>query len=153
LAAAGAAGSWVCTYRHERTGEVLTVILLCGRPGPMSVHRPEHCYRGAGYDIVSPAVRPSLELSDGTSAEFWTAVFSKPGPGGPSRAGSPWAGARGRARRAPGRPPPGFPPPPPVVKVVWPPPLAPPRGAARRGARRGLPAPAAARTGQGLGPP
>src|SRR6516164_3650916 len=41
LARAGAIGSWSRSYRNDASGDVLTVILLCGRAGPMSVHRPE----------------------------------------------------------------------------------------------------------------
>ncbi len=36
-------------YVHRRTGTIVTVLLLCGRPGPISVHTPEICYVGAGY--------------------------------------------------------------------------------------------------------
>src|SRR4051812_24487116 len=49
LAASGAAGYWMERFTHRRTGAVVTLVLLCGRPGPLSVHRPEYCYRGAGF--------------------------------------------------------------------------------------------------------
>src|SRR5437764_357191 len=55
LVNAGAEGSWARRFTHRRTGEVLMVILLCGRAGRMSVHRPEHCYRSAGYEMDAPA--------------------------------------------------------------------------------------------------
>src|SRR5437870_1212645 len=35
-------------YVHQRTGAALTVLLVCGRPGPTCVHSPDVCYRGAG---------------------------------------------------------------------------------------------------------
>jgi hypothetical protein len=112
LALAGAVGSWVRTYRHAGSKEVLTVILLCGRAGPMSVHRPEHCYRGAGYDVVSPTTQTSLETLFGPAggpggaapAEFRTAVFSKPGPDGPSSLRILWSWYTGRAWQAPDSP-------------------------------------------------
>jgi hypothetical protein len=36
-------------YLHRRTGTIISVLLVCGRPGPISVHTPEVCYTGAGY--------------------------------------------------------------------------------------------------------
>src|SRR4051794_5474355 len=54
LEMAGAKGWWVRRFTDERTGTSLLVILLCGRAGPLSVHKPETCYAGAGYDLSSP---------------------------------------------------------------------------------------------------
>jgi hypothetical protein len=79
LASAGAVGSWVRSYRHEGSGETLTILLLCGNGGPMSVHRPEHCYRAAGYDMTSAITPFTLKSEAGVPlAEFRTATFSKP---------------------------------------------------------------------------
>src|SRR5262245_29906799 len=36
-------------YVNRRTGSVVSVALLCGRAGPISVHTPEVCYAGAGF--------------------------------------------------------------------------------------------------------
>src|SRR4051794_23502366 len=58
FAMAGARGYWTRTYTNERTGESVLVILMCGRAGRMSVHTPEVCYRGAGFDLAdTPAPR------------------------------------------------------------------------------------------------
>lgn len=75
LAAAGAQGSWVRRYTDERTGASVQIILLCGRPGPMSVHRPEHCYRGAGYDMLADPVHCTIPGE--RPAECWTTRFRK----------------------------------------------------------------------------
>jgi hypothetical protein len=83
LALAGARGSWVRYFTHRGTGEVVTVILLCGRPGPMSVHRPEHCYRCAGYEMVQDAEHCTVGCPPGgPPAAFWTARFQKEEAGG-----------------------------------------------------------------------
>jgi hypothetical protein len=37
-------------YVNRRTGAVVSVLVVCGRPGPVSVHPPEVCYQGAGYE-------------------------------------------------------------------------------------------------------
>lgn len=104
LSVAGAAGAWARTYRNLGTRQVLNVVLLCGRAGPMSVHRPEHCYRGAGYDLVTPADRIPLDNPDGTPTEFRTAVFRKPGLDGPSSLRILWTWFDGRTWLAPDSP-------------------------------------------------
>jgi hypothetical protein len=72
LAAAGAEGHWIRRYTHTCTGNQVLVVLLCGRSGRMCVHRPEHCYSGAGFEMSVP---PERFTADG--AAFWTARFSK----------------------------------------------------------------------------
>jgi len=65
-------------YENQRDGRVVTVLLVCGRPGPISVHTPDVCYRGAGY---VPAASPVLVSLDSESSrrrtEFWTARFDR----------------------------------------------------------------------------
>src|SRR2546430_980812 len=39
------------TYTHETTGQTVSVILVHGRSGPISVHQPTVCYQGAGYEL------------------------------------------------------------------------------------------------------
>lgn len=75
LAAAGAQGSWVRRYTDARTGASVLVILLCGRSGKMSVHRPEHCYGGAGYEMMAESV--PYELPVDPPAQCWTTRFRK----------------------------------------------------------------------------
>jgi hypothetical protein len=56
-ARAGAAGYWLRRYVHRRSGRAVSVILMCGRAGPMAVHTPDVCYRGAGYEVLAEPVR------------------------------------------------------------------------------------------------
>ena len=42
-------------YRHRRKGTVISVLLFCGRSGPLCVHTPEICFAGAGYVPLGPA--------------------------------------------------------------------------------------------------
>src|SRR5262245_11458400 len=46
--AARIAGYVYRTYVNS-TGQPVTMLLLCGRSGPISVHTPDICYGGAGY--------------------------------------------------------------------------------------------------------
>ena len=83
LAMAGAEGWWVRRFTNERTGSSLLVILLCGRPGPMSVHRPENCYCAAGYALSGPPIKYTPPTAPGASpTEFWTGKFKQPEAGG-----------------------------------------------------------------------
>ena len=47
LTAAGLDGLVMRHYENTRTGSTTTMVLVCGRPGPVSVHSPEVCYPGA----------------------------------------------------------------------------------------------------------
>ncbi len=105
LAQAGARGSVVRSYTNGRTGARVLMILLCGRPGPISVHRPEHCYRGAGYDMTGPAQRRTLRCGPARiPAEFWTARFRRSEETRTVRLGIFWSWFAGRAWEAPASP-------------------------------------------------
>lgn len=64
-------------YVHPSTGNVVSIYIGCGRPGPVSVHTPDVCYAGSGYQIERPtafAVPPGPDMPKG---ELWTARFVK----------------------------------------------------------------------------
>jgi hypothetical protein len=67
-------------YTNRRDGASVAVLLVCGRPGPVSVHSPEVCYGGAGY-ALSRSPTTSLVRSAGSPepAEFWVGKFVKQG--------------------------------------------------------------------------
>src|SRR5262249_40391692 len=61
-----------------RSGSSVTVLLVCGRPGPISVHTPDVCYDGAGYEALGEPA--DLRLTVGTSgrdAGFRHVLFRK----------------------------------------------------------------------------
>jgi hypothetical protein len=65
-------------YTNGRTGESIDVMILYGRPGPVSEHTPDVCYVGAGYDPRTSPVHCDVPLTQsGPSAEFWTGVYVK----------------------------------------------------------------------------
>jgi uncharacterized protein DUF3485 len=60
-------------FTHARTGDAITLFLVCGRPGPVAIHTPDVCYGASGYTI-SPPTRYAPPASDGgEAAQFWTA--------------------------------------------------------------------------------
>jgi hypothetical protein len=73
--AAQVAGVFSRRYTHRYAGETVTVMILCGRPGPVAVHPPEVCYGGAGY---TPGVPRKHPLAGGGG--LWVADFTKDGP-------------------------------------------------------------------------
>jgi hypothetical protein len=80
LASAGAQGAWLRRYTDARTGASVQIIVLCGKPGKMSVHRPEYCYRGAGYNMLADPIRYQIPAEP--PAECWTTKFRKEEPTG-----------------------------------------------------------------------
>jgi hypothetical protein len=57
LGTAGIRGFSSKTYRYRPTGASFTTLIVCGRPGPISVHTPDVCYRSSGF---TPTTEPSL---------------------------------------------------------------------------------------------
>jgi Protein of unknown function (DUF3485) len=55
-------------YRNVRDGREISVLLVCGRPGPISVHTPDVCYAGAGYEAGAPPLPGSLATEDHRAA-------------------------------------------------------------------------------------
>jgi Protein of unknown function (DUF3485) len=78
LARAGADGYFLRSYENRLNGKKITVLLMCGRPGPVALHEPDICYRGAGYyQNGAIAVWPQKDGNESTSAEFKRGKFSK----------------------------------------------------------------------------
>jgi hypothetical protein len=81
FAQARAEAYWVRRYEDTNSKAVVTVILMCGRAGPLSVHTPDVCYRGAGFEMRGSADRVDVPLAGAAAAQFWTARFGKDRPG------------------------------------------------------------------------
>jgi hypothetical protein len=63
-------------YLHRGTGQAVTILLACGRPGPVSIHTPDVCYAASGYEVESPT-RREVPAGDGLTAEFFTARLTR----------------------------------------------------------------------------
>lgn len=78
LQRAGIEGYLSRKYVHRGTQEAVTILIVCGRPGPISVHTPDVCYRGAGYVPITSPERVVM-LCDGQSeSQIWTMRFTPP---------------------------------------------------------------------------
>ena len=79
--AAGVTHDLLRTYTNQATGDVVTVTLMCGPTGPIAVHPPTACYRGAGYQQAGEtrSVRiESVTSEKKTGHVFAIADFYKP---------------------------------------------------------------------------
>jgi hypothetical protein len=90
-------------YQNRVTGEEITVFLVCGRSGPVSVHTPDVCYRGAGYEQIGANARCEVALVQG-SAEFWMGEFHKARSPVAGRLRILWAWSSDGAWQAPDKP-------------------------------------------------
>lgn len=99
-ALAGIQGYVMRRYVHRRLGTALSLLIVCGRHGPISVHTPDVCYRGAGFEMQTPEVRQSVGAGQ---AEFWRGDFRRHGESA-DQLRIFWAWNDGRGWRAPDRP-------------------------------------------------
>lgn len=105
LARAEAAGHLARRYVQRRTGAEVSVFIICGRPGPVSVHTPDICYGGIGFRVAGTASPYNVEGDTETpSAEFIRANFVKADPVAPARLRIYWAWKAGRGWKAPANP-------------------------------------------------
>jgi hypothetical protein len=101
---AGFAGHWLRRYERRQDGRVVTVMLACGLPGPLSVHTPDVCYGGAGYVLSGEAVTFAAGSGRAAPPEFWKAKFSKPDALVPVHLRVNWSWRAGGAWKAPANP-------------------------------------------------
>ena len=73
----GVAGYFYARYVNRRDGSPVSVFLVCGRPGPVSIHTPDACYKAAGFDVISPSRYSAPPIPPLPQAEFWTARMLK----------------------------------------------------------------------------
>jgi hypothetical protein len=83
-------------YRNRQDGREVTVLLVCGLPGPIAVHTPDICYAGAGYTPAS--------FSFQEHAGFKTAEFRKEGAILPESLRIYWSWSDGELWEAPDHP-------------------------------------------------
>ncbi len=67
-------------YTNPANGSTVNLMIVCGRPGPISVHTPDICFKGAGFEIVKQYQRHQIASTQDNSetAEAFFADFTKP---------------------------------------------------------------------------
>lgn len=72
------AGYLMRRYTNRRTDTTLSVLMVCGRPGPVSVHTPDVCYGGIGFTLADPPTKESFAYDEGPApAEFKVGHFRR----------------------------------------------------------------------------
>lgn len=105
MEAAGIVGHLMRRYEDRRNGAVVSMLLVCGRPGPISVHTPDICYAGAGFTMADDPAR--LPLTCGAPphpAEAIWADFVKEKASSATRLRIYWTWSTGGPWRAPENP-------------------------------------------------
>lgn len=78
LQRAGIEGYLSRKYVHRDTQQAVTILIVCGRPGPISVHTPDVCYRGAGYVPITSPERVAMSRNRQSESQIWTMRFTPP---------------------------------------------------------------------------
>jgi len=60
----------VQSYTNRRNSETVSIALIGGRPGPVSIHTPDVCYSASGFDVTNRTTQ-SIETNAG-KANFYT---------------------------------------------------------------------------------
>jgi hypothetical protein len=76
MAKTEAAGYLARVYQHRTKGEV-RIILLCGRPGPVSLHTPEVCFPSSGLLMTAEPERCNVAPKTGRDAQFLAGRFRR----------------------------------------------------------------------------
>jgi EpsI family protein len=76
LKVAEATGSVSRTYANRKTGNVVSVLILCGPPGPIGAHTPDICYKGIGFEMDGREEHRTVAFDD-KQATYWAARFQR----------------------------------------------------------------------------
>jgi len=69
------------TFKNEDLGASVNVFLVCGTARHVTIHTPDWCYVGAGYEMQGEPVTHSVDCGDTMEPpEFLTALFVKETP-------------------------------------------------------------------------
>jgi hypothetical protein len=71
-------------YENQKTGEVVSVMLLLGPTGPISVHTPEVCFSSRNYLSRGERQRVAIRGAAGSTNEFWALDYKTESLGGDS---------------------------------------------------------------------
>ncbi|HEV3417025.1 MAG TPA: exosortase-associated EpsI family protein [Pirellulales bacterium] len=88
---AGAVGDTSIVYTNSKTGERVSVFVVCGRLDDVMKHRPDRCYPAHGYKEEGERMQRKVTTESGAKAEFQTATYSREGLPAPARLYWAWS--------------------------------------------------------------
>jgi hypothetical protein len=68
-------------YENMRTGDIVTVAVIAGHPGPVAVHTPEICFSSRDYQMGGERSRQQITAGDERAHDFWKIGFNPRDPG------------------------------------------------------------------------
>src|SRR5262249_51864865 len=80
MAKTEAAGYVARVYHHNAKGDA-HLLLLCGRPGPISLHTPDPCFPRSGLSTDRAPERIAVDPKKAAEAQFLAARFRGQGAG------------------------------------------------------------------------
>jgi hypothetical protein len=95
--AGGVAGTLERRYSNKLTGDEVSIFLVCGRAGPVSIHTPEACYGASGFTFSG---KSKATVRD-RGGEFWSADAEKTTAADTSRLRIYWSWNDGKGWAAP----------------------------------------------------
>lgn len=105
MARAGIRGTVLRRYQNPRTREAVSLLIVCGRGGPICVHTPDVCYAGAGFKEVGADRPADLDLGVNGTHAFRVIRFTKTDALTPSQLEIYWSwSVDGRTWQAPANP-------------------------------------------------
>ena len=99
IAAGKINGYLMRNYVNRDDGSSVTLMIVCGRPGPISVHTPDICYAGLGYELTAPAGSYAMP-----SAQFVVGDFREQSPIRKPDLRILWSWNAGKGWKAPSHP-------------------------------------------------
>ncbi len=91
LAVGEIAGYLSRIYVNRQTGSALSVLVVCGRPGPIAAHTPEVCFVGSGMDLVKKSREVISWSPSQPPAECFVGQFRKLQSGLPNQRRVVWS--------------------------------------------------------------
>jgi len=105
LAHAGIRGGVFRRYTNPKTGESISMMIVCGRGGPITVHTPDICYATAGFRQLTAEQKKEVDTGASQRDSFYVARFGNPTAVAPTQMEIYWTWSRdGRTWRAPDNP-------------------------------------------------
>lgn len=66
-------------YEHEQSGNIVSVAVLLGPPGPISVHTPEICYSSHNFQASRERRLTCIQDAKGNDHTFWEVTMTSSG--------------------------------------------------------------------------
>lgn len=74
---AAATGAIKRIFTNRETNDWISVTVMCGPHGPISLHPPTVCFVGAGWELAGDAETADIPFKQDSTCEFWQAEFAR----------------------------------------------------------------------------